>query len=127
MCPPVAPRTDADSGQPIHAILSAAKSPAPDQLLRPPVPETRMRAAASALSDAVRDPEPEKYRHNRRVKPNMLGRLSLARALYRRVRLAFRLCREPRVPLLLKLLPLVAAGYVVSPLDLIPDVIPVLG
>jgi len=35
--------------------------------------------------------------------------------------------REPRVPLLTKALPLGAALYVVSPLDLIPDVVPVLG
>jgi uncharacterized membrane protein YkvA (DUF1232 family) len=42
-------------------------------------------------------------------------------------RLAVRLVREPRVPLLTKALPLGAVVYVLSPLDLIPDVIPVLG
>ena len=43
------------------------------------------------------------------------------------VRLAIRLLREPRVGLLVKALPLLAAVYVVSPLDFVPDVIPVLG
>lgn len=42
-------------------------------------------------------------------------------------RLAGRLLREPRVPLLTKAVPLVAALYLISPLDLVPDVLPVLG
>jgi len=51
----------------------------------------------------------------------------LLRTLFSQLRLAVRLVREPRVPLLTKALPLGAALYVVSPLDLIPDVVPVLG
>ena len=48
-------------------------------------------------------------------------------ALVARVRLAARLLREPRVPLLAKALPVIAAVYLVSPLDAVPDLIPVLG
>src|SRR5260221_1003686 len=42
-------------------------------------------------------------------------------------RLAWALIRDDRVPLLLKAIPLVALIYVLSPIDLIPDFIPVLG
>jgi uncharacterized membrane protein YkvA (DUF1232 family) len=35
--------------------------------------------------------------------------------------------REPRVPLLTKALPVLAALYVISPIDFVPDVLPVLG
>ena len=43
------------------------------------------------------------------------------------VRLTWALMRDERVPLLLKAIPLIALIYVISPLDLIPDFIPVLG
>jgi uncharacterized membrane protein YkvA (DUF1232 family) len=43
------------------------------------------------------------------------------------VRLAGLLLREPRVPLLTKAVPLLGGLYVVSPLDLVPDVLPLLG
>jgi uncharacterized membrane protein YkvA (DUF1232 family) len=43
------------------------------------------------------------------------------------VRLAWALIRDDRVPLLLKAIPLLALIYVISPIDLIPDFIPVLG
>lgn len=49
------------------------------------------------------------------------------RALVLQARLAIRLIREPRVPALLKAIPVVAALYVVSPIDLVPDLVPVLG
>jgi uncharacterized membrane protein YkvA (DUF1232 family) len=42
-------------------------------------------------------------------------------------RLAIRLFREPRVPTLLKAVPLLALLYVLSPIDLVPDFIPGLG
>jgi uncharacterized membrane protein YkvA (DUF1232 family) len=35
--------------------------------------------------------------------------------------------REPRVPLTIKALPLLAGLYLISPLDLVPDVLPLLG
>jgi uncharacterized membrane protein YkvA (DUF1232 family) len=55
------------------------------------------------------------------------SRPGLLRQLLAQLRLAVRLVREPRVPLPLKTVPLLAALYVISPLDLVPDVIPVLG
>jgi uncharacterized membrane protein YkvA (DUF1232 family) len=42
-------------------------------------------------------------------------------------RLTIRLLREPRVPLLTKAVPLLAALYLVSPLDVVPDFLPLLG
>jgi uncharacterized membrane protein YkvA (DUF1232 family) len=48
-------------------------------------------------------------------------------ALVAHLRLAVRLLREPRVSIVAKALPLLATFYVISPLDLVPDVIPVLG
>jgi len=56
-----------------------------------------------------------------------LSRPSLLRTLISQMRLAVRLVREPRVSVLVKALPLAAAVYVISPLDFVPDVIPVLG
>ncbi len=56
-----------------------------------------------------------------------LSRPSLVRTFLSQVRLAVRLLREPRVGMLVKVLPVLAAAYVVSPLDFVPDVIPVLG
>jgi len=43
------------------------------------------------------------------------------------VKLLFRLLRDKRVPLRRRLLMLAVAGYVVSPIDAIPDFLPVLG
>ncbi len=56
-----------------------------------------------------------------------LARASLLRTLVSRVRLTARLLREPRVPLLLKAWPVLATLYVMSPLDLVPDFLPLLG
>jgi len=52
---------------------------------------------------------------------------SLLRTLLGHARLCWRLLREPAVPWLLKLLPFVALLYLVSPIDGVPDFIPVLG
>jgi len=56
-----------------------------------------------------------------------LSRPSLLRTLVSHVRVTLRLLREPRVPLLFKLIPVLAAGYVISPLDFVPDVLPIVG
>ena len=55
------------------------------------------------------------------VRPSVMG------TVFAELRLAWRLMREPRVPLVAKALPLLAVLYVLSPLDFIPDVVPVLG
>ena len=52
---------------------------------------------------------------------------SLLRTLVSHVRLTVRLLREPGVPLLTKAFLVVAALYLISPLDFVPDFLPVLG
>lgn len=56
-----------------------------------------------------------------------LSRPLSLRSLVAQGRLALRLLREPRVPMPLKSVPLLAFLYVVSPIDLVPDFIPGLG
>ena len=56
-----------------------------------------------------------------------LSRPGLLRTLLSHARLAVRLVREPRVPLLAKTVPILATLYVVSPVDFIPDVVPLVG
>lgn len=41
--------------------------------------------------------------------------------------LALRLLREPSIPVYLKAVPLAALAYVLSPLDFLPDFIPIVG
>jgi len=66
-------------------------------------------------------------RDRRGVKGLMSRAKTWARAL-RRDAHALRLAsRDPRVPWTVKLLAIVVAGYALSPIDLIPDFIPVLG
>ncbi|MEA3086623.1 MAG: hypothetical protein QOC89_4320 [Paraburkholderia sp.] len=50
-----------------------------------------------------------------------------ARRLRRDSHAIFLASRDPRVPWAIKLLALAVAGYALSPIDLIPDFIPVLG
>jgi uncharacterized membrane protein YkvA (DUF1232 family) len=50
-----------------------------------------------------------------------------ARAMKRDVHALYLASRDPRVPWYAKALALVVAGYALSPIDLIPDFIPVLG
>jgi uncharacterized membrane protein YkvA (DUF1232 family) len=58
----------------------------------------------------------------------MLKRLrKWARAVKSDVLVLWFCCRHPRTPLLVKLLAIAIAGYALSPIDLIPDFIPVLG
>lgn len=51
----------------------------------------------------------------------------LARTFFSHVRLALRLVREPAVPAYLKAMPFLAVLYVLSPIDILPDLIPMLG
>jgi uncharacterized membrane protein YkvA (DUF1232 family) len=51
----------------------------------------------------------------------------LLRTLFSNARLAWRLLREPRVPIWAKAVPVAALVYLVSPLDFIPDVMPFVG
>ena len=52
---------------------------------------------------------------------------SLIKSVWQRVRLAIRLMREPTLSWFFKAIPVAALLYVISPLDLIPDVLPVIG
>jgi uncharacterized membrane protein YkvA (DUF1232 family) len=55
-----------------------------------------------------------------------LGKLDLG--MFDRLRLGWRLLRDPRIPAWPKwLVPIVAALYVFSPIDALPDVLPLLG
>lgn len=50
-----------------------------------------------------------------------------AKALKRQVMVLWFSCRHPQTPLLPKVLALVVVAYALSPIDLIPDFIPILG
>jgi uncharacterized membrane protein YkvA (DUF1232 family) len=56
-----------------------------------------------------------------------LSRPLSLRLLLGQARLATRLFREPRVPASVKAVPILAALYVISPIDLVPDFLPGLG
>jgi uncharacterized membrane protein YkvA (DUF1232 family) len=60
--------------------------------------------------------------------PLMLARLKTwAQTLRRDVHAIYLAARDPRVPWYAKALAIAVAGYALSPIDLIPDFIPVLG
>jgi uncharacterized membrane protein YkvA (DUF1232 family) len=61
-----------------------------------------------------------------RISPS-LQRPGLLLTLLERMRLATRLLREPRVPGAIKTVPLLAGLYLIWPLDIAPDFLPVLG
>ena len=56
-----------------------------------------------------------------------LSSASLLRTLIAHARLTVRLLREPGVPLLMKMVPALAAVYVIWPIDVVPDFFPVVG
>jgi uncharacterized membrane protein YkvA (DUF1232 family) len=63
-----------------------------------------------------------------REKPTLKDRLrQWARAIKRDVHALWLAARDSRTPLVAKLLALVTAAYALSPIDLIPDFIPVIG
>ena len=47
--------------------------------------------------------------------------------LFNQVRLVLKLMADSRVPLYLKVIPVLSLLYVVMPIDLVPDMIPILG
>lgn len=61
------------------------------------------------------------------VRSSWLSLPALVRTLLTHARLSWRLLRDPAVPVGVKLLPLVAVLYLLSPIDGMPDFIPVLG
>jgi uncharacterized membrane protein YkvA (DUF1232 family) len=66
--------------------------------------------------------------HDRFTPRTLLARARLwARAIKRDVHALWLAARDPRTPWYAKLLALVVAAYALSPVDLIPDFIPVLG
>lgn len=52
---------------------------------------------------------------------------SATRTAYASLKLAVRLLRDPQVPAWLKALPMLGVVYVLSPLDFVPDIFPVIG
>ena len=70
-------------------------------------------------------------RPTRRGRPSVKGLISRAktwaRILRRDAHAIYLASRDPRVPWGVKLLAIAVAGYALSPIDLIPDFIPVLG
>jgi uncharacterized membrane protein YkvA (DUF1232 family) len=64
----------------------------------------------------------------RRAAPMLLSRIKTwALALRRDAHAIYLASRDPRVPWYVKILAVAIAGYALSPIDLIPDFIPVLG
>jgi uncharacterized membrane protein YkvA (DUF1232 family) len=64
----------------------------------------------------------------RRLSPAMLNRLKTwAKSLKRDVHAVYLAAHDPRVPWYAKALALAVAGYALSPIDFIPDFIPVIG
>jgi uncharacterized membrane protein YkvA (DUF1232 family) len=56
-----------------------------------------------------------------------LTRSRAVRTLLSDIHLALRLLREPAVPAYLKAVPFAALAYVLSPLDVLPDFLPIIG
>lgn len=53
--------------------------------------------------------------------------MPMIEGLITQVRLTWRLLKDPRVPIFLKALPLLGVLYVLFPIDIVPDFLPILG
>ncbi|MCL4246774.1 MAG: DUF1232 domain-containing protein [Anaerolineae bacterium] len=51
----------------------------------------------------------------------------MIKGLIHQIRLTYRLLRDPRVPLWVKAIPFLPLVYLLSPIDILPDFIPVIG
>jgi uncharacterized membrane protein YkvA (DUF1232 family) len=58
---------------------------------------------------------------------NNQSQLGPLRSLIDHLRLAWRLMRDQRVPIYLKALPILAVAYLIWPIDIVADILPVLG
>jgi uncharacterized membrane protein YkvA (DUF1232 family) len=59
--------------------------------------------------------------------PHLRSQVHLLRTVINRARLVWRLMRDPRVPGYLKALPVAILIYLALPVDLLPDIAPLLG
>ncbi len=59
--------------------------------------------------------------------PHLRPQVNLLRTVINRARLVWRLMRDPRVPGYLKALPVAILIYLALPVDLLPDIAPLLG
>jgi len=59
--------------------------------------------------------------------PNFRPQVNLLKAVINRARLVWRLMRDRRVPAYLKALPVATLVYLALPVDLLPDIAPLLG
>lgn len=51
----------------------------------------------------------------------------MLKSLINQIRLTWRLMRDPRVPFWAKAIPILPFIYLISPLDIIPDILPIIG
>jgi uncharacterized membrane protein YkvA (DUF1232 family) len=62
--------------------------------------------------------------NGKNVSPQQVGFL---KSLLNHLRLVSRLLRDPRVPIYLKAIPFAPLVYLISPIDFLPDLIPIIG
>jgi uncharacterized membrane protein YkvA (DUF1232 family) len=56
-----------------------------------------------------------------------MAKVGVMGSLLGQLRLTVRLLRDPAVPLLVKAVPVAAAAYLMWPLDVLPDILPIVG
>lgn len=69
----------------------------------------------------------KEFRQNSGLKQKFQLLKDKARNLKKEIRVLYLACRRPDTPWYAKLLGIIVVGYALSPIDLIPDFIPVLG